>query len=53
MLPNIDVIDGLINFYFEYCNWIYISTNPPLLSIGSASKMALLQIESLLPQLVP
>ncbi|KAJ7873396.1 hypothetical protein B0H14DRAFT_2720565 [Mycena olivaceomarginata] len=23
MLPSIDIIDGLINYYFEYCNWIY------------------------------
>ncbi|KAF9452002.1 hypothetical protein P691DRAFT_722737 [Macrolepiota fuliginosa MF-IS2] len=27
MLPSIDVIDGLINFYFEYCNWIYRHIN--------------------------
>lgn len=29
MLPSIDVIDGLINFYFEYCNWIYRHINQP------------------------
>lgn len=29
MLPPIDVIDGLINFYFEHCNWIYRHINQP------------------------
>lgn len=29
MLPNIVVIDGLIAFYFEYCNWIYRHINQP------------------------
>ncbi|KAF8900014.1 fungal-specific transcription factor domain-containing protein [Mucidula mucida] len=27
MLPSLDVIDGLISFYFEYCNWIYRHVN--------------------------
>lgn len=27
MLPSIDVIDGLISYYFEYCNWIYRHVN--------------------------
>ncbi|KAG6813444.1 hypothetical protein H0H92_010778 [Tricholoma furcatifolium] len=27
MLPAIEVIDELINFYFEYCNWIYRHVN--------------------------
>jgi hypothetical protein len=27
MLPQIEVIDGLIVFYFEYCNWIYRHVN--------------------------
>lgn len=29
MLPGIEVIDGLINYYFEYCNWIYRHINQP------------------------
>jgi hypothetical protein len=29
MLPSLDVIDGLINYYFEYCNWIYRHVNQP------------------------
>ncbi|KAF8211559.1 fungal-specific transcription factor domain-containing protein [Mycena galopus ATCC 62051] len=27
MLPSVDIIDGLINYYFEYCNWIYRHVN--------------------------
>jgi hypothetical protein len=27
LLPPIDVIDGLIDYYFEYCNWIYRHVN--------------------------
>lgn len=27
MLPSIDVINELIIFYFEYCNWIYRHVN--------------------------
>lgn len=27
MLPSLDVIDGLISYYFEYCNWIYRHVN--------------------------
>ncbi|KAF9468850.1 fungal-specific transcription factor domain-containing protein [Collybia nuda] len=27
MLPQIEIIDGLIVFYFEYCNWIYRHVN--------------------------
>ncbi|KAJ3822421.1 fungal-specific transcription factor domain-containing protein [Lentinula raphanica] len=27
ILPNIEVIDGLIAYYFEYCNWIYRHVN--------------------------
>lgn len=27
MLPQIEVIDGLIVFYFEYCNWMYRHVN--------------------------
>jgi hypothetical protein len=29
MLPSLDIIDGLINYYFEYCNWIYRHINQP------------------------
>jgi hypothetical protein len=29
LLPQIDVIDGLIDYYFEYCNWIYRHVNQP------------------------
>ncbi|KAJ7672858.1 fungal-specific transcription factor domain-containing protein [Mycena rosella] len=28
ILPSIDIIDGLIAYYFEYCNWIYRHVNP-------------------------
>ncbi|KAJ6510249.1 fungal-specific transcription factor domain-containing protein [Mycena vitilis] len=27
-LPSVDIIDGLISYYFEYCNWIYRHVNP-------------------------
>ncbi|KAJ7762810.1 fungal-specific transcription factor domain-containing protein [Mycena maculata] len=27
VLPSVDIIDGLISFYFEYCNWIYRHVN--------------------------
>jgi hypothetical protein len=27
LLPPIEIIDGLIEFYFEYCNWIYRHVN--------------------------
>ncbi|KAJ7499349.1 fungal-specific transcription factor domain-containing protein [Mycena latifolia] len=27
VLPSIDIIDGLIAYYFEYCNWIYRHVN--------------------------
>ncbi|KIK65721.1 hypothetical protein GYMLUDRAFT_39227 [Collybiopsis luxurians FD-317 M1] len=27
LLPNVEVIDGLIAYYFEYCNWIYRHIN--------------------------
>ncbi|TFK29338.1 hypothetical protein FA15DRAFT_582359 [Coprinopsis marcescibilis] len=29
MLPTLEVIDGLIKHYFEYCNWIYRHINQP------------------------
>jgi hypothetical protein len=29
MLPPIEIIDELITFYFEYCNWIYRHVNQP------------------------
>lgn len=28
-LPPIEVIDRLVNYYFEYCNWIYRHVNQP------------------------
>lgn len=27
LLPSVDIIDGLITYYFEYCNWIYRHIN--------------------------
>ncbi|KAF9535023.1 fungal-specific transcription factor domain-containing protein [Crepidotus variabilis] len=27
LLPSLDIIDGLIKHYFEYCNWIYRHVN--------------------------
>lgn len=32
MLPSLDIIDGLVEFYFEYCNWIYRHINQPAFS---------------------
>ncbi|KDR83496.1 hypothetical protein GALMADRAFT_235669 [Galerina marginata CBS 339.88] len=29
LLPSLEVIDGLIKHYFDYCNWIYRHVNPP------------------------
>ncbi|KAF8665801.1 hypothetical protein AX16_000245 [Volvariella volvacea WC 439] len=29
MLPGIEVIDALVTYYFEYCNWIYKHINQP------------------------
>ncbi|PPR02439.1 hypothetical protein CVT24_001988, partial [Panaeolus cyanescens] len=29
LLPPLDIIDGLIKYYFEYCNWIYRHINQP------------------------
>ncbi|KAJ6567296.1 fungal-specific transcription factor domain-containing protein [Mycena vulgaris] len=26
-LPSVDIIDGLIAYYFEYCNWVYRHVN--------------------------
>ncbi|KAL0949810.1 hypothetical protein HGRIS_009845 [Hohenbuehelia grisea] len=28
-LPGLEIIDGLVNHYFEYCNWIYRHVNEP------------------------
>lgn len=28
-LPGIEIMDGLITYYFEYCNWIYRHVNRP------------------------
>ncbi|KAI0637714.1 hypothetical protein C8Q77DRAFT_385100 [Trametes polyzona] len=30
-LPSVAIIDGLIEYYFEYCNWIYRHVNEPWL----------------------
>lgn len=30
LLPPLDVIDQLIDYYFEYCNWIYRHVNQPV-----------------------
>ncbi|KAI9063445.1 hypothetical protein FKP32DRAFT_1651128 [Trametes sanguinea] len=30
-LPPVPIIDGLIQYYFEYCNWIYRHVNEPWL----------------------
>ncbi|PPQ79557.1 hypothetical protein CVT25_003439 [Psilocybe cyanescens] len=27
LLPSLDIIDGLLDYYFEYCNWIYRHVN--------------------------
>ena len=27
LLPSLEIIDGLIKYYFEYCNWIYRHVN--------------------------
>jgi hypothetical protein len=32
LLPPIEIIDGLIEFYFEYCNWIYRHVDHPAFS---------------------
>ncbi|KAH7888082.1 fungal-specific transcription factor domain-containing protein [Phlebopus sp. FC_14] len=29
LLPSLETIDGLISYYFEYCNWIYRHVNQP------------------------
>lgn len=31
LLPPVHTIDGLIEYYFEYCNWIYRHVNEPAL----------------------
>ncbi|OCH85149.1 hypothetical protein OBBRIDRAFT_798467 [Obba rivulosa] len=31
LLPPVHTIDGLIQYYFEYCNWIYRHVNEPAL----------------------
>ncbi|PIL36680.1 transcription factor [Ganoderma sinense ZZ0214-1] len=33
-LPDIHMIDGLIEYYFEYCNWVYRHVNEPALLAG-------------------
>ncbi|KAI0334879.1 hypothetical protein GY45DRAFT_1431366 [Cubamyces sp. BRFM 1775] len=30
-LPPVPIIDGLVQYYFEYCNWIYRHVNEPWL----------------------
>ena len=29
LLPPLHIIDGLIDYYFEYCNWVYRHVHPP------------------------
>lgn len=29
-LPHVSTIDGLIDYYFEYCNWVYRHINEPV-----------------------
>lgn len=29
LLPSLEIIDGLVSYYFEYCNWIYRHVNRP------------------------
>ncbi|KAG6378388.1 fungal-specific transcription factor domain-containing protein [Boletus reticuloceps] len=29
LLPPLETIDGLVSYYFEYCNWIYRHINQP------------------------
>ncbi|CAL1702050.1 unnamed protein product [Somion occarium] len=29
MLPPVHTVDGLVEYYFEYCNWIYRHVNQP------------------------
>ena len=33
-LPRVSVIDGLVDFYFEYCNWLYRFVNHPTFMAG-------------------
>ncbi|KAI5982288.1 fungal-specific transcription factor domain-containing protein [Pisolithus marmoratus] len=28
-LPSVEIMDGLVTYYFEYCNWIYRHVNRP------------------------
>ncbi|KAL4082053.1 fungal-specific transcription factor domain-containing protein [Scleroderma yunnanense] len=32
LLPHISTIDGLVTYYFDYCNWIYRHVNRPAFS---------------------
>jgi len=34
LLPPIHIVDGLIEYYFEYCNWIYRTVNEPAFMSG-------------------
>lgn len=29
LLPPLHIIDGLVDYYFEYCNWVYRHVHPP------------------------
>ncbi|KIJ70407.1 hypothetical protein HYDPIDRAFT_23518 [Hydnomerulius pinastri MD-312] len=29
LLPTLETVDGLVSYYFEYCNWIYRHVNQP------------------------
>lgn len=37
LLPPIHIVDGLIEYYFEYCNWIYRTVNEPAFMTGWAA----------------
>lgn len=28
LLPPLHIIDGLVDYYFEYCNWVYLHVHP-------------------------
>ncbi|KAJ7162629.1 fungal-specific transcription factor domain-containing protein [Mycena crocata] len=37
VLPSVDIIDGLVSYYFEYCNWIYRHVNQSLGAVQNGS----------------
>lgn len=32
LLPQLHIIEGLVDYYFEYCNWVYRHVHPPTFS---------------------